>query len=524
MRVAAALLLIPLAACRVAPSPPRPAIGPVPAAVVERFELDAPGGEGSLAPVHVLGRSSVADAEAVDAPSAAIELTDVLDSVERSFPLVLAALEEVEIAGARLLAAEGGLDTRLATSGKFRPSGAREADSLDLFVEQPLAPLGASLFGGYRIGSGDFYPYEEGALTDGGGEFRVGGALPLLQGRSVDARRVAVWRARLEQELADPEVRARRIEIALDATRAYWAWVAAGRQREVARRLLGLARDRTEQLEVAVTEGELPRLTLVENERLVVEREAGLVRAERGLERAAIALSLYWRDEQGRPEVPVDALLPYEFPAPLPSEQVLLPTDVEFALKQRPEPLRARLEIESLDLERELTRNQSLPRLDLGVAASQDLGGAAKPIDDKGDFELQLTISGSVPLQRRDARGRSLELDARRRQLERSLQLEQERVVSEVQDARSALSRSWEQIGQARRNVDLANRLAEAERFQFSVGESDLLRVNLREQQTAVSAARYVDVLREHFEAVARYRAVLGIPHRPQAEGAAALP
>ena len=44
-------------------------------------------------------------------------------------------------------------------------------------------------------------------------------------------------------------------------------------------------------------------------------------------------------------------------------------------------------------------------------------------------------------------------------------------------------------------------------------GESDLFRVNVREQQTAVAAQNLVEVLAEHYFALAGYRAVLGLPY-----------
>ena len=118
-----------------------------------------------------------------------------------------------------------------------------------------------------------------------------------------------------------------------------------------------------------------------------------------------------------------------------------------------------------------------------------------------------------VPLQRRRAKGSARALAARRSQLQRDAQFLREVIVTDVQDARSALTQSWLRIEQARENVRLANELAEAERFQLTAGESDLLRVNLREQQAAVAAASLVDVLQLYFRALAAYRAVLGIPH-----------
>jgi outer membrane protein TolC len=268
-----------------------------------------------------------------------------------------------------------------------------------------------------------------------------------------------------------------------------------------------------EQLEWAVEEGLLPPVNLTENQRLIIDRQASLVRAERGLQEAAIKLSLYWRDEEGRPSVPAEGALPYDFPAPRPAVDVLVRGDEEFALEQRPEVRAIALELESLRLKQSMARNTFLPELDFGMFASQDVGAPVNDPDDKGEFELEALLSLNVPLQRRGARGKVREITGKLSKLEREAQFVREVVVTDVQDARSALVQSWLRIEQSRENVRLANELAEIERFQLREGESDLLRVNLREQQAAVAAAKLVDDLHEYFRALAVYRAVLGIPY-----------
>ncbi|MHC4263857.1 MAG: TolC family protein [Planctomycetota bacterium] len=504
--------LVALAGCQASTPEPREELPAIPRAVVERFTLDVSPMDPAEEPIHVMGRSERADREGVDAPSAAIELEDVLHAVDRHFPLILAAREEIEIAEGELIAARGGFDTSLGTDAYVRTEGFRETERLDVFLEQPTPFWGTSFEGGYRFGLGDFDFYEEGYQTNESGELRLGVNVPLFQGRTIDPRRVALWQARLSRDQADPLVLAKRLEVARKATDAYWKWVAAGRLREIALRLLALADDRTEQIENGVEEGLLAPINLTENQRLVVERQANLVRAERGLQETAIALSLYWRDVDGRPLVPVDDLLPYDFPNVHAADDVLIEADVEFALTHRPEIQGFALELESLGLSEELAENRLLPTVDLGVYASQDLGDGVSTPDDKGDFELAFMLEFALPLQLRSARGGTRELRARVRQLQRQVQFARERIVTEVQDARSALRQNWLAIAQARENVRLANELAELERFQLSVGESDLLRVNLREQQAAVAGASYVAVLRDYFRALGSYRAVIGVP------------
>ena len=500
--------------CRT-PEPSRPSVRPTPPGLRERFDLADPETPSLLEPIHVLGRSTRADEEGVDAPAAALELDDVLSSVERHFPLILAAREEIEIAEGKLQEARGGFDTRFVSKGSSELEGFYQSDRLNVSIEQPTTLFGATFSGGYKLGRGDFAVYDGDKKTNEEGEYRIGMVVPLLQSRAIDKRRVALWRARINRERADPIVLQKRLEATLKASDAYWKWVAAGRLREVAVRLLALAENRMQQLELAVEEGLLAPMNLTENERLIVERRAKLVSAERKLQEAAIGLSLYWRDAEGRPAVPVDEALPYEFPAPRPAEQIVMADDESLAVARRPEVAAVELALRGLRFEGELARNSLLPKLDVGLFASHDVGSAVNDPDDKGDLELEAVVSIEVPLQRRKAKGSTRRLRAEVTKLERQAQLLSETVVAEVRDARSALEQSWLRISQARENVRLANELADIERFQLGVGGSDLLRVNLREQQAAVAAAGLVDALEVYFRALAVYRAAMAVPHAP---------
>jgi len=511
--IAAAAPALLLASCQA--EPPRRPTAPIPlsAEMLARFRLSDDASPTPLAPIHVLGESRRADDESVDAPTATIELDDVLRSVETHFPLVLAALEEVRVAEGRVLQAEGAFDTRLGADGRFETAGYYENDRVDVSIEQPTELWGMTFSGGYRYGAGDFAVYDGKAQTNDDGEFRFGLSVPLLQGRAIDPRRVELWRSRLARDQAEPLIVQKRLDATRKAAESYWKWVSAGRRREIAVRLLALAEDRMQQIRDAVDEGLLAAINLTENERLIVDRRVALARAERGLEQAALALSLYWRDAEGRPSTPADSALPYEFPWPRAIDEVFVPEDEQVALARRPELQGLELERSRLELERSLADNGLLPKLDVGVYASQDVGDAVNAPDNKGPFEVAALVRFGLPLQRSSSRGKGREAAAKLAKLERERQFQEERVRNEVRDVRSALTQSWSRIGHARENVRLANELADAERVQLAAGQSDLLRVNLREQQAALAAASLVDVLDEHFRSLAEYRAVLGVPY-----------
>jgi outer membrane protein TolC len=85
-----------------------------------------------------------------------------------------------------------------------------------------------------------------------------------------------------------------------------------------------------------------------------------------------------------------------------------------------------------------------------------------------------------------------------------------DRIEADVRDARSALRGSRDRIEATRREVKLALELEDAERTRFEQGDSTLLIVNIREQQSAEAELREVDALLDYHRAVADWKAARG--------------
>jgi outer membrane protein TolC len=482
-------------------------------AMIQRFaESDELPGQPVVALLGSTDDSEAEDGNQIEA-GGPLTFEEVLTSVEQQFPLVIAALQEFDIASARLLAAEGGFDLRAKGAGKLSPQGFYESEEAKLVFEQPTSFNGATLFGGYKLGSGDFPIWEGGLKTNEDGEFSAGVRLPLLQGRTIDPRRVALWKARVGQVQVDPIVLQKRLEATVKAANSYWKWVASGQKLLIARRLLTLADSRQEGIAIKVGEGALSDLAITENQRLVVERQSIVIQAERNLQQAAIALSLFWRGPNGEPVVVDDSRLPQALPVPRDPSLLIRDSDIDSALRNRPELQSLELEVTQLELDRQLAENKLLPKLDLSAAASQDFGTAVSTPDDKGPFEFDVFLNFDVPIQRRAASGKLRAIEAKTVQVERKLQFARESIIAEVQDGQSAVLQTWRRLALLRENAALAAELEQAELVFLDEGESELLIVNLREQQTASAASKLVDVVAEHFRAIADYRASLGLPY-----------
>ena len=334
--------------------------------------------------------------------------------------------------------------------------------------------------------------------------------MPLLKNVNIDDRRAKLWQTDIDQGIAQQDIRSQRIDFVLAASSAYWKWVAAGRRYYIALSLLEIARDRQDAIRRRVEAGDIEPPVLSDNERLIVSREAALIDARQRLELAAYALSLYYRDAHGQPVIAGYHQLP-RFPDLQQLNNERLQQDIEIAWSSRPEIQLVDLNREKLKIDLQQAHNELLPDAQFAGLVSQDVGLATSSIRDKSQFELEAGLYVDVPVQRRYAQGKIASNEAKLAQLAAVRRMTVERISTEVRNVYAARTAAYEQVELARESVALAEELAEIERRRFALGESDLLAVNLREQQAAETELFLVSSLFEYFSSLAAYSAVLAL-------------
>jgi outer membrane protein TolC len=421
-----------------------------------------------------------------------VTLDDLVEAVVARAPLLEAAARERSQAEAERLAAEGAFDPSLRLRGASDLTGAYENRRADVILEQPLAPLGANLFGGYRLGAGEFAAYDGKLVTNDLGEVRAGAAWSLGRNRAIDRRRSNLQKAQAGAEAA----RAGFEQATLDTLRAavgrYWDWVGAGRRVAIAEALLAIARTRDEAIARRVEAGEIPAIDRADNARSVEQRRQGLQSAQRARDLAALELSLQLRDDEGRPLVLPGSRLP-ELPTPLTPPASDFASDLAAALAQRPDLARLRSQRAQAAAETAFAENQRAWALDLSVAASKDLGDPTDGNLKRGSPVLEAGVLLDVPLQRRLLEGRAKSAEAAEARLAIQERYAADRIRTDLLDAQSAIDAAHARLIAARAELALAREVEEGERRKYDAGESTLLFVNLREQQTAETAVREVE-------------------------------
>ncbi|MGE0448742.1 MAG: TolC family protein [Vicinamibacterales bacterium] len=440
------------------------------------------------------------------AEPAPLLVPELLVSVDRAFPLMEAARSEQEAATGALVEARGGFDLKVKASAETL-DGYYDNDRIKGSLEQPLAPLGLTLYGGYRLGRGIFAPYDEKALTRSAGEINAGFTLPLLRDRSIDARRAQLRVTDVGVDIAAQSVAKSRLSYFKDALKQYWNWVAAGRQLDVARSLLDLAERRDADLAAAVNLGQLAPVERTDNRRVILQRRSALVTAQRLVEGASIDLSLYYRGPDGMPLRPGATRLPRALPEPAPLTDEDETRAIEEAIRRRPEVAALRLKREQQEVEARLANNSLLPSLDLFTAASRDYGEG--PASRFGN-QVNAGVLFELPVQRRKASGKLAQARAKLAVVGAELRFAQDRVRAEVQDAASALRAAYATVEIVRQELAVARELEALERDRFDLGDSTQFLVNLRELNTADAAFREIKALADYQKALTDFDASSG--------------
>lgn len=418
----------------------------------------------------------------------------VLRSSSLTFPSILEAFEREAAARSDQLAADGAFDLLLKGEAYDRVTGTFSGGFAKAEARQPLRPLGAEVFGSYRVSDGRFPIYENINNTNQLGEVKIGALFSLLRDRRIDQRRFGIEDTRLAASQARLDVMLVQMNVQHEALRAYWRWVAAGQEIRVFEELLEIAEARQIGLTREVNEGARARIALTENEQNLLRRRTLLEEAKRNFATAANSLGYYLRGTGGQLIVPTREQLPDTARlAAIPPVETLLAVPLGDMIRTRPELQNFRVALERATNKVELKRNDLQPKLDASVELSRDFGavGDGGPTFDSNDTVVGVTFT--VPLQRRAARGAVERAEAELRETELRQRRIADQITIDVSNILVNLTTALKLGDLADAEVKQASAMVQAERTRFRLGAGDFFLVNVREETAAnaqISAIR----------------------------------
>lgn len=448
----------------------------------------------ALAPVPAAAQDIVPLSDSLDTALTAGPLLPeaVLRSSVLTFPAILEAFEREAAARSDQLSADGAFDLMLKGDAFDRLTGFNDGGAVRAQAIQPLQPYGAQIFGGYTLSNGRLPTSQSSFNSNEFGRFNVGALFSLLRDRDIDPRRFAIEDTRLATSQARLDVMLVQVNVQQEALRAYWRWVAAGEEIRVFEELLEIAEARQIGLTREVNEGARARIALTENERNLLNRRARLEEAKRNFATAANSLGFFLRGSDGQMIVPAREQLPdVDKLKAIPPIETLLAVPISDVIRSRPELENFRIALERAGKRVELRRNDLQPRLDANIELATGIGALGSPTGDTTGAAVGVTFS--VPLQRREARGRLQRAEAELRETELRQQRITDQIITDVGNIIENLTAALKITALAEAEVKQANAMVQAERTRFRLGAGEFFLVNQREEDAAnaqISAIR----------------------------------
>lgn len=439
-------------------------------------------------------------------PNGATQLTlrGFVQSIDSNFPKLLSADAERRLAIAKLLEKSGAFDPVLVHISEylrvqdiFTPGVAKNAIHNESRVDL-LTRSGMKVFAGMRLNPNDtktpFVP------SGNSGEYYAGLSVPLLRGRGVNEKSIAEAQARFSQPLAQQIYLAARMEILLKAAGVYWEWLGAKSRMQVANNLLAIAEQRASQIRDRVNSGDAASLEIIEAEQEIERRKAGVVKAQRDLQKTSIQMSVYlWRENLTPDTVPALDAMPNLTSTPQRVSDDTWSASRKLAITLRPELKRIAAERKIVTAELQLAKNQLLPVMDAYALQGADTGkNGIGPVVRGG-------VNISIPLRQRAARGLILAAETKLQKLSFDEAAERQRITAEVDDVVSAINTSFDKFIALSAEVDKAKSVENGEKLRFAAGDSTLFLVNQRERATAEARVRLIDAHVEYLQALTAF-------------------
>lgn len=484
---------------------------------LERLRL-AP--NGSPSPPQALSGAVVQPVETIAVPQSSseeiLQLSDVVASIYRAFPLIeIARLQEL-VARGEVQSATGAWDTKIEYYSLNQPLGFYETYRNGIGVARQTW-YGGYIGAGYRIGRGTFEPWYKERETNNGGEFKVAIAQPLLQGRAIDPQRVELFQANLRRQAVGPEVQFQLLVASRDAAFAYWDWVEQGNSMLALEGLLNLALRRKTELEIELEAKRGTEFRVRVNNVQIYDRQIRVNYARMKFRDASYKLALFLRDENGEPLVPPMEWLPRTFPSIVEIPMDSIEQSLSDALVARPELALINYDIQQTRWDLALARNQTLPQVDMTIQGAQDMGPRVSASNDKGEYELEAGIIGGVPIQRNKAFGKIQSLNGKLSQLAQKQEFFRNKVFSELNQARNNVELAYSNVKLFESLLAENRRLMELFQEAFQSGNFELLLLLEQEAKVTESEVKLYEAERAYFAALAALQATLGLDPLDQA-------
>ena len=429
-----------------------------------------------------------------------LSLRDVVDNTLKSNVSIAVQEFQSKIRQEQIITQEAVFDPSVsldANAGKERTAAASffvqppvlktDSINLDLSFNQKLKP-GTEYeikFDNERSGTNSLFAGLSPQYTT---RFEVNLTQPLLKNFGVDINKSNIYIANNNLKISDYEFTNKVIEVISNAENVYWDLVFSKEELIVLEQSVERAKDLERRVKAQVEVGTMAPLEILQAQSEVASREEAVIRAQKLIQdnedNLKNILNISFDSPEGQKEIQ-----PLDSPKFIVEAPVLLRESTLIALKNRPDYLARKKELDNKNIQVKFNENQLYPTLDL--VASFGLNGISGRETSPGSSRLEGNLGRSIerafsgdlpafeggllfkyPLGNRDAESRLAVSKLETAQLLMDIKDLEKTIVLEVREAARQITTDRKRVQAARIARRLAKEKLIAEEKKFEVGLS----------------------------------------------------
>jgi outer membrane protein TolC len=367
---------------------------------------------------------------------------------------------------------------------------------MDVSLLQRTSLWGTQFMVGYRNGNGAFPIYDGKWITQDKGEIRFGLEIPLLRNGWIDPFRGAVQKGEWSIELSKVQEKAQKLDLLKQLGARYWEWYTNGNRLRVADELLKLSLDRQIKIKTRVESGDIAKIEQIEGDRIILQRKATRAQQERNFVKSQLDLDSFITSikSQASLKLGIDEVPDYPYPDLTVLKTIKMPEAAGTEINH-PESLRQSILMRQTEVDRDVARNQFLPKLDLSLNLSKDMG---TPMNTLYPAQNEAGMTFEFPLPSRAAQARKSQANTAVIRQEAQLDLTRVRIRNQIEETKVTLNLAIERMILAADELQLAKNLVQMENRKFLNGDSNLITLNIREQNLTEAEIRKVEAYAEY--------------------------
>jgi outer membrane protein TolC len=443
---------------------------------------------------------------------AALSPAMVKESALKYHPTILAAIEKMRADQEAVTGARGAFDTKVVSNYRRQTKHPWNTTLSRTQLEKPLGVANSKIYiGAEQISNptGFLAPiYNTGNPQNQTGNYSVIGLqASLWKNLLLDPHRADLKNAKYNATIAKADKELTILDVGRFGQLAYWEWVTAQRVKNVYEELLKNGETRNEYLVARKSKGDVAQILVTENEQYIASRKGSLQAAKERLLRAEFALSLFYRDENGQPIIPIstDSFEDYPINLAVLLEKLDLDSNIDELIKKRPDMKTLSLKVEKSEVNLELAKQDLKPQIDITTEYFQRSNSHPNIPRDY----LMVMAQVSIPIERNLGNGHIAAARANQMVAQKEMSFGQQSYKFEVMALRQTLFLQLEQVTQSEIEFTKSKELVISETYKLKTGGGNLFLVNIREQAQASAEASFHESRLAFMNTLLSYQAIV---------------